>query len=73
MPTPIPELPEPVTLPYDELTSQLVEEAKKAREEHSVIEGKFLEVQTKIRELEVILENDYGPNAEYMYLQTLSV
>ena len=68
MPTPIPDS-APVTLEYDELTAQLVEEAKKARDDYSAAEGKFLEIQTKIRELEVLLESDYGPNGEYMALK----
>lgn len=59
----------PVTLEYDELTAKLVEEAKNARDEYNSAEGKFLEIQTKIRELEVVLESDYGPNGEYMALK----
>lgn len=59
----------PVTLEYDETTSQLVEEAKKAREDYSAAEGRFLDLQNKIRELEVLLESDYGSNGEYMSLK----
>ncbi|KAH9388941.1 hypothetical protein TYRP_008290 [Tyrophagus putrescentiae] len=68
-PTPAMPDPTPVTLEYDELTAKLVEEAKNARDEYNAAEGKFLEVQTKIRELEVLLESDYGPNGEYMALK----
>ena len=60
---------EPVTLAYDEQTAQLVDEAKKARDEFSAAEGKFLDMQNKIRELELLLESDYGANGEYMALR----
>lgn len=59
----------PPTLEYDELTSQLVEEAKKARTDFTEAEGKFLDLQTKVRELEVLLETDYGPSGEFMALK----
>ena len=54
---------------YDDETKQLIEKAKEAREQYSQIEGQFLDTQNKIREIEVSLETDYGPNDEFMPLQ----
>jgi protein kinase C substrate 80K-H len=59
---------ESTTTEYDEETKQLIENAKKARDEYNEIEGKFLDIQNKIRELEVNLEIDYGPNDEFLPL-----
>jgi protein kinase C substrate 80K-H len=47
----------------------LIERAKQARDEYSEIEGKFLDIQNKIREIEVTFETDFGPNDEFMPLQ----
>ena len=53
---------------YDEETKNLIELAKKAREDYSEIEGKFLDTQNKVRELEVTLETDYGVHHEFLPL-----
>ncbi|CAG2115027.1 unnamed protein product, partial [Medioppia subpectinata] len=57
------------TVEYDDQTKQLIEKAKVAKEAYSEIEGKFLDINNKIREIEVTLETDYGPNDEFMALQ----
>nr|XP_046914851.1 glucosidase 2 subunit beta-like isoform X2 [Dermatophagoides farinae] len=58
-----------ITLEYDEPTQKLVDEAKNARDEYNQAEGRYQDIQTKIRELEVVLETDFGPNGEYMALK----
>ncbi|XP_075678928.1 glucosidase 2 subunit beta isoform X2 [Dermatophagoides pteronyssinus] len=58
-----------VTLEYDESTQKLVDDAKKARDEYNQAEAQYQDIQTKIRELEVVLETDFGPNGEYMALK----
>ncbi|RWS15369.1 glucosidase 2 subunit beta-like protein 1 [Dinothrombium tinctorium] len=57
------------SVPYDEETQKLVDIAKRAREEYSDAESKYQDLLTKIRELEVTLETDYGPEKEFMALR----
>lgn len=47
----------------------MIEEARKAREEHAKAEGEFLGLQNKVRELEILFENDYGLNGEFLALR----
>ncbi|XP_054162676.1 glucosidase 2 subunit beta-like isoform X2 [Oppia nitens] len=54
---------------YDDETKRLIENAKQARDEYSEVEGKFLDIQNKIREIEVLFETDFGPNDEFMALK----
>ena len=54
---------------YDDETKQLIERAKQARDDFSEVEGRFLDIQNKIREIEVNFETDYGSNDEFMPLQ----
>ena len=54
---------------YDEETKAIVEAAKKARDEFSSSESTFLDLSRKLRELEVSLETDYGPDGAFKPLQ----
>lgn len=50
---------------YDEETKGIVEAAKKARDEFSSSESAFLDLSRRLRELEVSLETDYGPDGAF--------
>jgi len=61
--------PQEPSLEYDDETKQLIEKAKQARETYSEVEGRYLDITNKIREIEVTFETDFGPNDEFMALQ----
>ncbi|KPM05814.1 glucosidase 2 subunit beta-like protein 1 [Sarcoptes scabiei] len=56
-------------LEYDESTKQIMDEARKARDEYNAAQSKCQDIQTKLREVEVLLETDFGPDGEYLALK----
>lgn len=63
------ETPFVANIEYDDTTKALIETAKKAKEEFSEVEGRFLDLSNKLRELEVSLETDYGEDDVFLALQ----
>lgn len=54
---------------YDEETRAIIEAAKRARDEYSSSESTFIDLNRKLRDLEVNLETDYGPDGAFRALQ----
>ncbi|KAH6941137.1 hypothetical protein HPB50_014300 [Hyalomma asiaticum] len=57
------------TTEYDEETKQLIEAAKKARDEYTEADSKVRKLESEIRTLEQSLDTDYGPDDEYAALR----
>ncbi|KAG5884136.1 hypothetical protein JTB14_021805 [Gonioctena quinquepunctata] len=60
---------QPTTVPYDEETQKIVEEANAARSEFQEAERNFRDIENEIKEIQTYLQNDFGPDEEFAPLQ----
>lgn len=53
---------------YDEETQKLIEEANEARNQLNVVEQELRELESEQKQIQELLEKDFGPNEEYAVL-----
>ncbi len=53
---------------YDDETQRLIEEANNARNEYSIADREFREIESELNKVRNVLEKDMGPNDEFATL-----
>ncbi|RWS23055.1 glucosidase 2 subunit beta-like protein 1 [Leptotrombidium deliense] len=57
------------SVPYDDETKQIIDVAKLAKEEFAKIDAEYQNAQSEMKQIETLLQTDFGPDNEFMALR----